>query len=530
MSSRNGSAGLYLPTSLLRKLLSCILRYSVFCGLALGAIASHAAQCTQPLQLAAAANDSWSGWGNGLHNTRQATAGIDSGDLASLELRWAFGFPDAGSAIGNPVVQGDVLYAGSESGTVHALDANSGCTHWTFKAATGVRTAPALAQIGGRWLLFFGDRSAQVYALDAYSGVQVWLTKVEAHPAAILTGAPQYFQLADDITADRLLVPVSSSEEGIAAVPTYPCCSFRGSVVSLDAATGAVLWQQHTIQNPVQATGAQTQGPSGAAIWSAPTIDLANKRFYVTTGDAYSAPADIASDAVLGMDLASGKILWINPGTTDDIWTVACLGANAPDDCGPDQDYGSPGLLVSSADHRFLVTGQKSGYVRAFNLDGGSQRWRTLLVENPNEFGGKIVWGGASDAEQVYFGLGSGGIAALRISDGELQWFAPLSPSTERVDHPGQDGPLTVSDDLVISGGWDGMLRILSSKDGRELWSYDTVRSYESTNAVATSGGSMGAVGPVVAGRRLFVSTGYVGVKNGLSGNALLMFAPSGAP
>lgn len=530
MSRIHGSAGLLLRTLVLRTPLSRTLRYGVFCGLALGAAASHAAQCAQPLQLAATATGTWSGWGNGLHNTRQAAAGIDSDDLASLELRWAFGFPDARSAIGNPVVQGDVLYTGSESGAVYALDANSGCTHWTFKAANGVRTAPALAQIGGRWLLFFGDRSAQVYALDAHTGAQVWLTKVEEHPAAILTGAPQYFQLEGDTTADRLLVPVSSSEEGIAAVPTYNCCSFRGSVVSLDAATGAVLWQQHTIQNPVHPTGATTQGPSGAAIWSAPTIDLANKRFYVTTGDAYSAPADIATDAVIGMDLLSGKILWINPGTTDDIWTVVCLGANAPDDCGPDQDYGSPGILVSSADQRFLVAGQKSGYVRAFNLDGGSERWRTLLVENPNEFGGKIVWGGASDAEQVYFGLGSGGIAALRISDGALQWFTPLTATTARADHPGQDGPLSVSGDLVISGGWDGILRILSAHDGKELWNYDTVHAYDSVNGVATKGGSMGAVGQVVAGRRLFVSTGYVGVKNGLPGNALLMFAPSGSP
>jgi polyvinyl alcohol dehydrogenase (cytochrome) len=484
-----------------------------------------AAQCTDAPDFSALQTQ-WSGWGNGHANTRHAEAGLDSTDLGTLELRWAFGFPGTGSVVGNPVVHGELLFIGVDTGAVYALDAASACIHWVFQADNGVRTAPALAELDGTWMLFFGDRSAQVYAVEAGTGRQLWKTAVDEHQAAILTGSPQLVHLAGETAPDRLIVPVSSSEEGIAAVPTYNCCSFRGSVVSLDARTGKLVWKALTIRSEVRATSATTQGPSGAAIWSAPTLDVPGGQLFVTTGDAYSGPADLATDAVIAMDLGTGTIRWINQGTADDIWTVVCMTPNAPDDCGPDQDYGSPGMLVEAAGRRFLVAGQKSGYVRAFDLRGGTLLWRTALVENTTEFGGKIIWGGASDGNQVYFGLGTGGIAAVAIADGALVWFTPLAPSEDRARNTGQDGPLTASADLVFSGGWDGVLRALSAESGAILWQYDTVRDYATANAVPANGGSMGAAGPVVAGKRLFVPTGYVGVKNGMRGNALLMFAP----
>ena len=147
-------------------------------------------------------------------------------------------------------------------------------------------------------------------------------------------------------------------------------------------------------------------------------------------------------------------------------------------------------------------------------------------MDNIEEFGGKIVWGGASDGTRVYFGLGTGGIHAIDIADGRIAWSTPLEPSADMARHPGQDGPVTVSEDLVISGGWDGVLRILSTTDGKPLWNYNTVTDFTTVNDEPGRGGSMGAAGPVVADGRLFVPSGYVGVKNGMKGNVLLMFAP----
>lgn len=470
----------------------------------------------------------WNGWGNGYANMRQADGSIDSADLDTLELRWAYGFAGAGSVVGNPVVHNDVLYIGVDSGEVHALDAQSGCTYWVFTSPSGgVRTAPALAQVNGRWLLWFGSRGADVFAVDARTGQQVWRTKVDSHPAAILTGSPQFVML-DGRNPARLLVPVSSSEEGTAAVPTYACCRFRGSVVALDALSGEQIWKREMIATPTVSTGENTFGPSGAAIWSAPTVDVSNKRLFVTTGDAYSAPADEATDAVVAMNLDTGERQWLHQGTANDIWTVACMRPDASDDCGPDQDYGAPGMLLPQGNSQVLVAGQKSGVVRAFDPASGTLHWETALVENTSEFGGKIIWGGASDGTQVYFGLGVGGIHALNVADGANAWFTPLQPAPGRERNLGQDGPLTVSADVVLSSGWDGVVRALDANTGDVLWDFDTAREFSDTvNGVLAKGGSMGAAGPVVAGGRLFVPSGYVGVKNGIGGNVLLMFSPA---
>jgi polyvinyl alcohol dehydrogenase (cytochrome) len=487
--------------------------------------AGLAAQCNMSPVLESMDTD-WSGWGNGYGNTRYVQAGIAGSDLNAIKLRWAFGFAETGSVVGNPTIRGNTLFIGVDSGVVHALDVDTGCVHWTFKADTGVRTAPAFGMVNDAPRLFFGDNGGQVYSVDAGTGRLDWKVEVDAHPAAKLTGSPQFVHLETENAPNRLMVPVSSGEEGLGAVPGYNCCTFRGSVVSLDARDGSILWQSFTITPDAESTGENTSGPSGGAIWSAPTLDPANGVMYVTTGDAYSAPADKGTDALIAMDILTGEHLWISQGTADDIWTVACMRPGADDDCGPDQDYGSPAMLVPTGDGHTLLAGQKSGIVRAFAAGDGRVERATALVENTTEFGGKIIWGGASDGTRAYFGLGTGGIAGVNVETGNIDWFTPIEPVAERSRNIGHDGPLTVTGDLVLSGGWDGMFRILSSSTGELLWQFDTVRTFETVNGVEARGGSMGAAGPIVSGKRLFVPTGYVGVKNGMQGNALLMFSP----
>jgi len=486
-----------------------------------------AVTCTDTAVFTPANQDTWSGWGAGHSNTRFNAADnnpIDSGSVSDLKLKWAFGFENVRSVIGNPALQGNRIFIGDENGALHALDRDSGCEDWSFQAENGVRTAPLIEQIDGRWMVFFGDRSANVYALDASTGQALWQVEVDDHQAAILTGAPQYINLENDPVAHRLIIPVSSGEEGIAAVPTYPCCSFQGSVVSLNALTGEVVWLTPTIQEPVRTMTENSMGPSGGAIWSAPTLDLELNQLYVTTGDAYSAPADIGTDALIAMDLANGEIQWINQASADDIWTVICMTPNAFDECGPDHDFGSPAMLVTAGNTDILVAGQKSGIVRGYDRETGTILWATALVDNPTEFGGKIVWGGASDADFSYWGLNNNVVAAVSHTDGTITWIRSFPPVAGMENHPGLEGPVTLSHDVLFSGSWDGMLRALSVQTGAVLWEINTAVNYETVNDVPANGGSLGAVGQVVEDGLLLVTSGYVGVKNGATGNVLLVF------
>ena len=290
---------------------------------------STVGRCTAgpaPLQ-ASELTSGWNGWGAGLGNARYqpaARGGLTAATVPRLTLKWAVGFAGVNSARSQPAVIGGRLFVASESGDVLALDAKSGCTHWTYHAQAGIRTAIAVgpyksANGTAGHAIYFADGGATAYAVDAATGREIWSRKVDEHLFARATGAPALYD-------GRLYVPVAGlGEEGQGGRPQYQCCTFRGSVAALDANTGAVVWKTYTIpEAPVargkNATGVPLWGPSGAAIWGAPTIDPARRAIYVTTGNNYSGPVTPTSDAVLAMDMDTGRIRWIFQPTTNDVW------------------------------------------------------------------------------------------------------------------------------------------------------------------------------------------------------------------
>jgi polyvinyl alcohol dehydrogenase (cytochrome) len=473
-----------------------------------------------------ASGPAWNGWGVDAANTRFQPAQPVQPDR--LKLKWAFGFPGVKSVMGAPVVAGGRVFLGVDTGEVYSLDVATGCQHWVFKADAGVRSAVTVARAGSRWAAFFGDLKANAYAVDAMTGQSIWKARLDEHPTARITGAPKVFE-------NRAYVPVASGEEGAGVNPKYACCTFRGSVVALDAGTGRQIWKTYTIADEPKlvgknSNGVERWGPAGGGVWNSPTIDPKRRMLYIGTGDAYTEPAAKTTDAIMALDLDSGKILWVAQDTENDAWLVNCAGSarseNCPKDLGPDHDFGASPILKTLANGRtLLIAGQKSGNVWAHDPDQkGLVVWRTALVNNTKEFGGKIVWGGAADDEAAYFGLGPGGIAAVALRDGERKWFTALSPAPAVAQHPGHEGALTAAPGIVFSGGWDGVLRALSANDGRVIWEYNTVQEFKTVNGVPAKGGSLSVSGPTVAGGMLFAGSGYVGVRQGLPGNVLLAF------
>ena len=476
----------------------------------------------------------WSGWsGLGASNARfqpAAAAGITAASAPQLKLKWAFGFPGASQVYGQPAVTGGRVFLGVDSGLVYSLDAATGCVHWSYAASSGVRTSISVAMVKmptgvGRALAFFGDGAGNAYGLDAATGREVWKTAVDTHPTARITGAPTYYD-------SHLYVPVASGEEGTAGAPTYPCCTFRGSVSSLDAATGKVIWKTYMMDEakPTKktSTGVQLYGPSGAGIWSPPTIDAARGLVYAATGDAYSNPAAETTDAIVAMDLKTGKIAWAKQLLAGDAWTTACRGATKPETCpdndGPDHDFGAPAILAKTSTGRSLLFApQKSGVIWALDPDKrGEIVWRTAVSSDTTSFGGKLVFGGAADERAFYVGLTKGGVAAVQLRDGERLWFADIKPAPALARYVAMDGAVTAIPGVLFSGGWDGVVRALDSSNGHVIWEYNTLKEFETVNKVAARGGSLGQPGSTVAGGMLFVGSGYVGVLGGMPGNVLL--------
>jgi polyvinyl alcohol dehydrogenase (cytochrome) len=427
-----------------------------------------------------------------------------------------------------PTIAGGRVFFGADTGYVYSLDAKSGCVAWGFQAASGVRNAVSIGPVKGHgsaaFAAYFGDLRGNVYALDAATGKPLWIVSVDPHPLAAVTGSPILFK-------GRLYVPLASREEAAGGGPDYPCCTFRGSIVALDADTGKQVWKTHIISEEPKPTkknsrGVQLYAPSGAGIWDTPTIDEARGVMYIGTGDAYSRPVNsINTDAIMALDLATGKPRWAVQHTPDDAWLVGCEtntpSENCPSNIGPDYDFGMSPMMRPLADGRtIVVTGQKSGDVFAEDVRDGKVIWKATLVDRLAR--GEITFGGAADDQNAYFGTRSGVIWALDLKSGEKKWSTPIAPTPQR--QSGQTAALTVIPGVLFSGGQDGVLRALSTTDGKQLWQFDTLRDFTTLNGVTARGGAMGAPGPTIAGGMLFLGSGYTGLGNGRGGNVLLAF------
>jgi polyvinyl alcohol dehydrogenase (cytochrome) len=492
----------------------------------------------------------WASWGGGLANTRFQSAkdaGFQAEDLPRLKLKWAFAFPDTSTMRSQPAVYRGRVFVGGQDGSVYALDAATGCAYWSTAVQSQVRSGIAIGDVGANPAVFFGDSAGYVYALDGITGKQLWRMRPDEHPASTVTATPVFQQ-------GRLYVGSASREEALSVSPDYPCCTFRGSEMAIDAATGKVLWKRYMIPDAAKehANGRKKSwGPSGVGVWTAPTLDPDRNTMYVTTGDNYSDPTTPVSDALVALRLSTGEILWSKQFTAKDAWNSSCQlpgKVNCPDLEGPDFDFASSAALVPLPNgRRALLLGQKSAVVYAVDPDRKGQiLWQARIGEGGTV--GGIEWGPATDGRNVYVALSDvrfkvalkpdsndrtyeldpdkgGGIFAFRVDNGERMWQTPPPGCAERRPcSPAQSAAISAIPGAVFSGSADGHLRAFSTANGKIVWDYDTAHEYKTVNGVPGKGGAIDVAGPVAAGGMLFTISGYP-ARGGMPGNVLLAFS-----
>jgi len=493
------------------------------------------------------------GWGVSRQNQRfipAEVAGLSATDLPRLELEWAFAFPNAQRARSQPTVAMGAVFIGSQNGTVYALDKETGCVRWTFRASAEVRT-PVIIE---GWdagkppasppLAYFGDLIARVYAVNALTGELAWVVKADEHPNATVTGAPVLYR-------HRLYVPVSSLEVTSAADPNYPCCSFRGSVLALDARDGRTIWKTYTIDEAPAEVGRTSVGtpilaPSGAPVWNSPAIDEQRGLLYVGTGENYSSPANDRSDALLAIDLESGRLLWHRQKTKGDAWNVACMildNPNCPEEDGPDVDFGAGTIVARDRNGRdLLLAGQKSGDVYALDIAAkGEPVWRNKIGRGGIQ--GGVHFGMAVDGQRLFVPISDmrdehvegkvyeeearPGLYALDVTTGELLWSQPADDVCQSREfcEPGISAAITAIPGAVLAGHMDGRLRAYDSASGKVLWEFDSTQAVRAVDGSSVRGGSFGGgAGPIVQDGMLFAASGY-GIYFHMPGNVLLAFA-----
>jgi polyvinyl alcohol dehydrogenase (cytochrome) len=330
-------------------------------------------------------------------------------------------------------------------------------------------------------------------------------------------------------------------------MPGYPCCSARGSVVAVNANTGAIKWKTYTI--PV--------GYSGAGVWGSNlAVDAKSNTVFASTGNNYSNAKDSAPssdpsktygqciaaggtsatcaspdnhvDSVLALDASTGAIKWARKFVTwaadtfalwppygppyglpnswggSDDFNVGCFyllipgidPSVCPTNPGPDYDFGSaPNLITynsAKGPKTILGAGQKSGIYYALDPATGAVLWQTQVA--PGSAIGGMEWGSATDGTRIY--VQNANLYGLpNPNGGSAGTWSALDPATGQILWQTTDpndaidiGPMTVANGIVYAPSMGGTasaqnMVALNAATGQRLWSY---AAGASVNAGAT--------------------------------------------
>jgi virginiamycin B lyase len=502
--------------------------------------------------------DNW-GFGSGNRRALDSGVSITPESVTDLTLLWSLAIPGATEMRSQPVAADGSLFVGTSNGNVLAIEQQSGCVQWSFKADSTVRSSLNLdATSNGQATLYFADDLGTVYGIVANDGSLRWKRSLRWFPVSVISGS---FAFHDDV----LFVPISSFETAVAGLDHYPCCRSHGGVVALDGNSGATVWEYHTTPHAsktgVTSAGTDSWGPSGVSVWTTPAVDVERGLIYIGTAQNMSAPATHNSDSVVALDIESGAEQWVFQALAGDVWNVACFmgGANCPENSGPDFDFGGAITLTTRPDGKdVIVAGQKSGQLYVLDPDNeGATLWAERLSMGTSN--GGIHWGVATVNNTIWATIAdpprrregyvpNPGVYALNLSTGEKVWSHPVERGCEfdPADAPGigltamQDAapkspwpdcsfyyghsaaPL-FANGVLYAGALDGKLRIFNAADGSLLRVIDTKRSYDADNGVTGHGGAIDLSGLTVAGDRLFVQSGY-GMFGQMPGNILLAY------
>jgi polyvinyl alcohol dehydrogenase (cytochrome) len=455
----------------------------------------------------------WVFSGRDIHNTRNAEDEhiLDASQVAQLTPLWTV--TTDGNLTATPAVVDGVVYAPDSGGSLWAIDAATGKVIWknAISSYTGApgdvsRTTPAYwrgALIIGEGTQPVGDREgALVFALEAGSGQLRWRTKVEGDPLAIITSSP--------IVDDGVVYVGTSSKAEMLDGPV----TFRGSVLALNADTGAILWRSYLTK----------EGYTGAAVLgSTPVIDHDTGLVYVATGNNYSVPSGVCRapggancvpsasdnyfDSVVALDMKTGHVAWAAPTLSGDVST------NYNHD-GPDYDFAQgPVLFTTEVDGRpitLLGAGQKSGVYWALDPMTGRVMWKTEV--GPGSGLGGMMWGSATDGRRIYVSFANGAHAQITIASptGETQtttggFWAALDAATGNILWKTPDpqgaldvGALTVGNGVVYAGSL--------APQGENMYALDAATGVPKWRFA--SGGSV-AGGPSIVDGALYWGSGY---------------------
>ncbi len=468
-----------------------------------GAEATPEALPTTPPEAEEFAND-WPMAQANFQATRvSAGATIDSSNVGELGVAWTLPL-DADSGWGaitsNPIVLGDTVYVIDQLGTVQSVNKETGEVNWRndYNVPT---TGPNGLAVGYGYLLSVLGDTAEVLCLRPETGEEVWRFQITNHGALGITMAPFIY--------DGYVIV--SSEPGGNTKGNYEGGA-EGIVFCLDIETGITLWQWNTVEDDAWGN---FRVNNGGGLWYPPSVDVETGVLYMGIGNAapfYGEHANLSSRP--GQNQYANHLVALDPNQGRVLWSVNLK----PHDLFDHDNQQTPVLAdVAREDGsvvKLVFSAGKHGFVNAVDRTSGIELWKVPVGEHKNDtlsvlgdeyvevlpgiFGGvesplaykdgvvyAVVLNAVTSWNQygmdysgMNLGAATGKVVAIEALTGRIIWDVEIPTG---IAGPGP----AIANDLLFTGGLDGIVRAFNLTDGSLAWSYQTAAGLNAPFAIA---------------------------------------------
>jgi PQQ-dependent dehydrogenase (methanol/ethanol family) len=291
--------------------------------------------------------------GGNLGNQRySALTSIHRDNLSRLGGAWLVHLEEGerrGSMQGTPVVVDGVMYIGSGSGSVFAINAATGERVWKFESSFGGQINRGVVVAGGK--VFTGQAGCRLVALDQKTGTLVWETTLAERGGT--PGVPM-------VHGDLVYMGISGGEAGA-----------RGQIGAYDIRTGKEVWKFYTIPGPGEFGHDTWEGDSwmrgGGPLWTHGAIDPDLGLLIVPIGNPYPVTNgstrggdNLFTASILALDLKTGAYKWHFQEVHHDIW---------------DYDNPTPPVLADiqfrGQPRKIVIHGGKTGFTYILDRTNG---------------------------------------------------------------------------------------------------------------------------------------------------------------
>jgi alcohol dehydrogenase (cytochrome c) len=449
-----------------------------------------------------------------LANTRVAEdSSISSHNVASLHEVWTFaikgeaakGVSAFGSLAASPIVEGGVVYLQDLYSNVYAIAFRTGRLIWEHIVNSPLTTTLGPDGVAVARGVVYGDSPTSVFALSATTGRTLW---VDRH---LLGEGQGSFGIQPQVAGGRVYLA--------SAIGTGP---HGGVLFALDARTGAVLWRFDTLSQTHDGVFA-----SGGA-WETPlvgtdgSVTFGTGNPYQSVDSAIEHRSSLAyTDSDVNLNAATGKLRWYYQGVPDDF---------------KDYDMQASPMATTVNGVPAVIGSGKMGYVYAMDAETGALLWKTPVGEHnghdqdsvnalegdseltppftylPGSLGG-VLSNLSVDSTSVYVATvdlpfqitnlaqipgvnvgapphssPTGEVEALNLETGAVEWDTMFSQMPL--------GGTTISNDLVFTTLFDGVLVALNRSTGAVVYRRTLPTSANSTIAIAGNTVLVPAGGP----------------------------------